>query len=117
MSVTIDRDARDARLKWASEPALDAEAVLTALEDRDCREILAATAETALTASEIADRCEIPRSTLYRKLELLTDASLLEEGIRIRTSGKHASEYRRGFDDVTVTVSGDEGLQVALSQP
>lgn len=94
----------------------DCEAVLTALEDPDCRELLEATTEEALTAGELTERCDVARSTTYRKLEQLTEAGLLEEQVRISSTGKHASEYRRTFDDVTISICDSEGVTVGLSK-
>jgi len=51
----------------------DCETVLTALDDSDCRALLEATADGALTAAELIDRCDVPRSTTYRKLDQLTE--------------------------------------------
>ncbi len=99
------------------EPDVDSETVLTALEDADCRTLLEATADEALTAQELADRCTVPRSTTYRKVELLSEAGLLEERIRIRTDGKHATEYRRAFEDVTISLGDSGGIEVGISQP
>lgn len=98
-------------------PSADSEAVLTALDDPDCRALLEATTDEALTAGELSDRCEIARSTTYRKVEQLTEAGLLEERVRISTEGKHASEYRRTFDDVTISICDSEGVTVGLSKP
>lgn len=88
--------------------------VLDALDDADCRAILEATSEDALSANEVSDTCDLPLSTTYRKLELLTDAGLLEERTRICTTGKHSSEYVRTVEDVVVSLgaSGDMGLEV-----
>lgn len=52
----------------SEEPSL--QAVLDALDDPDCREILRAIDEP-MTASEISDATDIPSSTVYRKLDLL----------------------------------------------
>lgn len=100
----------------SSTNSVDTEAVLTALEDPDCRALLEETAEEPLTAGELTDRCEIPRSTTYRKVEQLTEAGLLEERVRLSTDGKHASEYRRTFDDVTVSLRDTEGISIGLSE-
>ena len=94
----------------------DSEAVLTALEDPDCRALLEATTDEALTAGALTDRCDIARSTTYRKVEQLTEAGLLEERVRISAEGKHASEYRRTFDDVTISIGDSEGVTVGLSK-
>lgn len=96
---------------------VDPERVLTALDDPDCRALLEATREEALTAQELAAECAVPRSTTYRKVELLTDAGLLEERVRIRPDGKHASEYTCTFEDLTISLSDADGIEVGISQP
>lgn len=98
------------------EPSVDSESVLAALDDPDCRALLEATTDEALTAQELVDRCDVPRSTTYRKVEQLTEAGLLEEGVRLRKDGKHASEYRCAFEDVTISLSGSDGVEVGVSQ-
>lgn len=94
------------------EPAVDSEAALAALNDPDCRDLLAAATDEARTAGELIDECAIPRSTLYRKLDRLTDAGLLEEGVRLRADGTHASEYRRAVEEITVSLSATDGVEV-----
>lgn len=88
--------------------------VLDVLHDADCRAILRATGETALSANEVAETCDLAQSTAYRKLDLLTDARLVEERTRLRRSGKHASEYVRAIEDVAVSFGAD-GVRVRLS--
>lgn len=119
MSAQLHRDdgLRSSISERSSARSIDTEAVLAVLDDPDCRALLEATAEEPLTAGELTDRCGIPRSTTYRKVERLTEAGLLEERVRLNADGKHASEYRRTFDDITVTLSESEGVIVGLSQP
>lgn len=97
----------------ADEP--DAETVIECLEDAACRAILSATGEQALTAGELSEQCDLPTSTTYRKLEELTAASLLDEQTRIARDGKHASEYRRAVESVTLRLGGglDADFQTA----
>ncbi|MWV38589.1 helix-turn-helix domain-containing protein [Natrialba sp. INN-245] len=95
----------------------DVQAVLAALEDNACRAILEATSNEPLTATELSERCEIPMSTAYRKVEMLTDADLVEERVRINTSGKHATEYRPCFDDVIVSVAESGSVEIELTKP
>ena len=90
--------------------------LLEALEDPGCRSILSAADEEAMSAVELSEACDLPLSTTYRKLELLTEAGLLSEGIRIRRSGKHTSEYVRSVDDVHVSVGGAGGVELTLSR-
>ncbi len=101
---------------WPTEDEIDPQTVLSALDDDGCRAILNATTDEALTATELAEQCDIPTSTAYRKVEKLTDAALVDERVRINTSGKHATEYFRSFDDIVVSV-GEAGVEVDLRRP
>ncbi|MFC6716769.1 helix-turn-helix domain-containing protein [Natrialbaceae archaeon GCM10025810] len=94
----------------------DPHAVLAALEDEACRAILEATAEESLTATELSEKCDIPTSTMYRKVELLTDAGLVDERIRINTTGKHATEYRKRFEDITVAIVEGGEIDVRITE-
>lgn len=90
--------------------------VLDAVDDADCRDILQATRGDAHTVSEVADHCELAQSTAYRKVDLLADANLLEESLRIRQSGKHVTEYSCCVEDLTLSVSTDDGIELAISR-
>ncbi|GAA0715536.1 DNA-binding transcriptional ArsR family regulator [Halorubrum trapanicum] len=82
--------------------------VLDALADDAARRIVAALTEPK-TASELSEECDIPLSTTYRKLEKLTDASLLSESTDIRRDGQHTTRYSVSFDAVTVSI--DDGAE------
>lgn len=90
--------------------------LLELLGDADCRAILSSTGEEALSASEVSGACDLPLSTTYRKLDRLTEAGLLEEGLRLRLSGKHTSEYRRSVDAVHLSMQGDDGFELVLGR-
>jgi predicted DNA-binding ArsR family transcriptional regulator len=92
------------------------EALFHAFDDDDCRAILTATTDGALTANEISDACDLPLSTAYRKLDQLTEAGLLDEQTRIRSSGSHASEYALSVDELVISLEGDSGLELQVSQ-
>ena len=100
----------------AEDDAPDTEAVLGALHDEDCRSILDELTEPR-TASELLERCEIPRSTLYRKLDRLVEATLLREGTEIREDGSHANRYEVDFEEVIVTRSSGAELGVEIERP
>lgn len=85
----------------------DPQAVFSALEDPDCRTVLCVLGEEHRTAKELAADCDIPLSTMYRKLDALTDADLLEKMTRVRQNAKNASQYRRSVDDVVVEFAGE----------
>ncbi len=86
------------------------------LEDGDCREIIRQLNEP-MTASELAANCEIPQSTLYRKLELLTETTLLEESTEIRRDGHHTSTYAIGFTEVRFALESDRTLTATVERP
>jgi len=92
----------------------DIDAVLEALCDDDCRTILEELKEPK-TARTLLERCDIPRSTLYRKLDRLSEATLVREGTEIRKDGSHASRYGVDFEEIVVTRDGP--LQIEVERP
>ncbi|MGQ3328332.1 MULTISPECIES: ArsR/SmtB family transcription factor [Halorubrum] len=92
--------------------------VLDALADDDARRIVAALSEPK-TASDISEECDIPLSTTYRKLELLTEASLLAESTDIRRDGQHTTRYSVSFETVTVSIdeADDREFDVEFTRP
>ncbi|MFP4626291.1 MAG: helix-turn-helix domain-containing protein [Natronomonas sp.] len=84
--------------------------VLSALSDPDSRAILEATALRSRSVPEIVDACGIPTATAYRKVDALTEVGLLDEHIRIRSSGKNISKYALRAEEIIVTIDGRDGL-------
>ena len=84
--------------------------VLDALADDDARKIIAALSEPK-TASDLSEECDIPLSTTYRKLETLTETSLLEESTDIRRDGQHTTRYSVAIETVTVLIGETEGVR------
>jgi len=91
------------------------ETVLEALDDANCRTILAATSDDALTVTEICEEFGIAQSTGYRKVEALVEAGLLEEKVRLRPGGSHVSTYACTVEDVTVSVGDENGITLSVS--
>jgi DNA-binding transcriptional ArsR family regulator len=101
-----------ARDRSGEEPD-ELQSVLDALDDADARAIIRGLGEP-MTASEISDACDIPLSTTYRKLDLLTEASLLTEGTAIRADGHHATTYDVAFEAVRVLLTDDRDFEVEI---
>lgn len=99
-----------------SNAAPSAAEICAALDDDDCREIIRRL-EEPLTVAELTARCDIPQSTLYRKLERLVDATLLEESTEIRRDGHHATRYAIAFTSVDLTLEDDRTLSVTIDRP
>lgn len=93
---------------------IDIGSLLGVLDDEDCRAILEATSAQALSAGELSEICDLPQSTAYRKVDDLTAVGLLEEQIRISSSGQHKSEYILRVDRISLAVDS-EGLSLDLS--
>ena len=94
----------------------DLETVLDALDDADCRTIIRHLDEP-MTASEVAEACDIPMSTTYRKLDLLSEASLLDEGTQVRSDGHHTTQYRLAFEEVSFGLDDARDLTVSIERP
>lgn len=97
-----------ARDPFAADDDPELQSVLEALNDESCRKIVETLSEP-MTAEEISEETGIPLSTTYRKLDRLTEASLLEEGVEIRPDGQHASRYMVTFEEVLIGLSEDDG--------
>jgi DNA-binding transcriptional ArsR family regulator len=98
---------------FADDEAPDLQDVLDALDDPDCRAILRALDEP-MTAREIMSECDLSQTTAYRKLDLLSEASLVDEETEIRTDGHHATRYRRSFAGVLIGLTDDDLFEVTM---
>lgn len=94
----------------------DLQTILEALEDPDCREILKAT-EIPTTAQELNEQCDIPSSTLYRKLELLSSASLLKEHYSIHPERGRITRYQRNMNTLSISIDEDDQFTVNIDRP
>ena len=70
-----------------------------------------------MTASEIAEKCDIPLSTTYRKLDLLSEASLLEEQTKVRSDGHHTTRYLPAFAALWIALNNDQEFEVRIARP
>jgi DNA-binding IclR family transcriptional regulator len=98
------------------EDTTDLQVLLNALDDPDCRAIVTQIDEP-MTASEISDATDIPLSTVYRKLDALTEASLLSELTEVRSDGHHTTRYDLDFEEVSVSLTEDNEFEVSVSRP
>lgn len=87
----------------------DPGSVFGVLNDDDCQRMVERM-DRPMTADEIGDECELPRSTVYRKLERLVEANLAEK----RLHPGEAATYRLTFDRVVLSVE-DAGDELELS--
>lgn len=90
----------------------DAGKLLGILENETARSILGSMGDRSVTAGELAERCPVPPSTMYRQLGELTDVGLVRTSVRIAPSGHHATEYSRAVSDITISLGRDDGVRV-----
>lgn len=79
------------------------------------REILVQTAREALSADELAERCDASRTTVYRQLERLEAADLVTPAVQFDPDGHHFERYRARLDRITVDLDAD-GLSVTVDR-
>lgn len=89
--------------------------VLRALDDEACRTVLSELSEP-MTANDLSDRCEIPKSTLYRKLDLLSRAALVHERSQIGADGGRRTRYERDVSEVTISIEDDDSFSVSMDR-
>lgn len=94
----------------------DVESLLSTLEDPDCRSIIEATTSEALSASELSERCDLPLSTTYRKVDQLTDVGVLDERVRLSRSGQHTSEYVLQVNSIELSVDSEAGVVLEITE-
>jgi len=94
----------------------DLQAVLDALDDLDCRMIVKRL-EEPMSANEVAEATGVPLSTTYRKLDVLTEASILEERTEIREGGHHTTKYVLDFEAVRIELSEGREFEASITRP
>lgn len=95
---------------------IDDQAVFEALADPDCRDILA-TVEEPLPAKAVAETCDLPQTSTYRKLQQLSEAGLVAEETEVRPDGHHATTYVRDTTGVFVPLDGEAAFDVEVIRP
>lgn len=91
-------------------------AVLQSLEDSKSRAILTALHKPK-SATELCDDCDLPSSTVYRKLERLRDAALVKEYTEVRRDGPNAALYERDFTDISISIDDDDEFTISIDRP
>ncbi|WP_247006162.1 ArsR/SmtB family transcription factor [Halorientalis litorea] len=88
-------------------PDIPVEELLDLLGDEYVCDILRALAGGEMPARDIADQCEMSRPTVYRRLDRLTDAGVVESRVRPEADGHHRQGFRLALDEVAFRVRED----------
>lgn len=90
--------------------------ILHSLDDSKCRAIISAL-ERPCSATELCETCDLPRSTVYRKLERLSEADLIRKYTEIRSDGPNATLYERDFTAIRVGIDDAAEFTVTVERP
>lgn len=92
----------------AEERPVDPDALLSLLSDDHARAILEAVAEERRPARALAEHLGFSRATVYRRLNRLEAAGLVEATMTYHPDGHHRKGYRARLDEVRLTLDGGE---------
>lgn len=106
-SPTLEHDTRD-----DADDTPVSEEVLELVADEYAREILTALAEDDHPARDLVEVCTGSRPTVYRRLDRLEDAGLIESHTALHPDGHHRNEYTLAVDELTLSLA-DTGFEPA----
>lgn len=84
------------------------DAILEMLSDKYCRAIIESTMNSPKSAIEISSDCNIPISTVYRRLQNLYDSKLLAISGAITTEGKKHFLYKSRIRSIFTRFNGSD---------
>ena len=107
--VTADADDRTATHGSDVTHSLDASAeeLLALFGDEYTCDILTSLEEGSKPARALAEDCGMSRPTVYRRLNRLADAGLIDERLQYASDGNHRKEFHLAVSAVTFDVGTD----------
>lgn len=88
-------------------PPVDSGAVLAMLGDEYARAILKAISAGPLPAREIAERLDLSRATVYRRLNRLESAGVVEASVSYHPDGYHRKQFATDVDRLVLSIDAD----------
>ena len=98
------------------EDSQSVEQLFSVLSDKKNREILSALNEPK-TATELTEECDMATSTVYRKLDELSNTELVVEHLAIESESGRCSRYERNIQHLSFSIGDDGQLTVQLERP
>lgn len=89
------------------EPTVAVDELLSLLGDEYACDILRALADESRPARALIDECGMSRPTVYRRLDRLTDAGLVEARTAIARDGHHRKEFSLVVDEIELRLGAD----------
>jgi predicted transcriptional regulator len=93
--------------------SLSDDELLALLGDEYTRRVLQAVTEKRRSGREIMDAAEVSKATVYRRLEKLQDAGLVESEMVVDLDGHHHEEYYAVIERADISLTPD-GIDVSL---
>ena len=84
------------------------EEILDTIGDRHARRVLAAISREPQSAKELAEECEMSLSTVYRRIEMLTEYELVKDRTLVADDGNHYKVYESNFESTVISLKEDE---------
>lgn len=91
----------------------DIETLGGVLEDAVSRSILVHARTESLSASVLADRCDVSTVTIYRRLETLREHDLVLASTVPERDGNHYKVYRTNIRHLTISLT-EEGFELEI---
>jgi len=92
---------------------VDPAELLHLLGDEYTRDVLQTLAAEPRTGREIVTASDASKATVYRRLDRLSEAGLVESSTKLDPDGHHREQFRVTFEGATCTVSED-GIEAKL---
>jgi DNA-binding transcriptional ArsR family regulator len=99
-----------------SEASIDTAEVLDLIGDEYVCDILRALEDDPMPARELAETCDMSRPTVYRRLNRLTDAGLVDSRLALSPDGHHRDVFRLVVTELHVEI-GEDGLTGSVPNP
>jgi DNA-binding HxlR family transcriptional regulator len=88
-------------------PDVPFEELLALFGDEYACDLLRALEDGPRAASDLIEHCEMSRPTVYRRLDRLTDAGIVESRMAPARDGHHRQEFQLACDEVELRVRED----------
>jgi DNA-binding HxlR family transcriptional regulator len=89
-------------------PSVTPETVLELLDDDHSRTILISLQHEPKCARALKEECQTSRPTIYRRLNRLESAGLIEARMSLHPEGHHRKEFVAVFDQITLNLTKGE---------
>jgi len=90
-----------------NEPTVDTSEVLSLLSDEYAREMLNVLVEESLSARALSERLDMSRATVYRRLNRLESAGVIESSMVVDPQGHHRKQFSVVVDRMQLAFHAD----------